>query len=104
MYCVAGQKVYGIDKTLLVPLVQPSVDIVQGQVSGPDLFLSAYALISQSHTLSCTSNLNCAVNLWSMTEIRANLHIYLKKQSWLCMTGEGNCSREAISQAFAVWP
>ena len=24
---------YGIDKTLLVPLVQPSVDIVQGQVS-----------------------------------------------------------------------
>ena len=29
----AGQKVYGIDKTLLVPLVQPSVDIVQGQVS-----------------------------------------------------------------------
>ena len=31
---IAGQKVYGIDKTLLVPLVQPSVDIVQGQVSG----------------------------------------------------------------------
>lgn len=29
---VAGQKVYGIDKTLLVPLVQPSVDIIQGQV------------------------------------------------------------------------
>ncbi|KAL0027916.1 hypothetical protein WJX79_002536 [Trebouxia sp. C0005] len=28
---VCGQKVYGIDKTLLVPLVQPSVDIVQGQ-------------------------------------------------------------------------
>ncbi|DBA74413.1 TPA: hypothetical protein ACH3X1_011168 [Trebouxia sp. C0004] len=26
-----GQKVYGINKTLLVPLVQPSVDIVQGQ-------------------------------------------------------------------------
>ena len=40
MICrVAGQKVYGIDKTLLVPLVQPSVDIVQGQVSGPDLSL-----------------------------------------------------------------
>ena len=30
---IIGQKVYGIDKTLLVPLVQPSVDIVQGQVS-----------------------------------------------------------------------
>lgn len=28
----AGHKVYGIDKTLLVPLVQPSVDIIQGQV------------------------------------------------------------------------
>ncbi len=48
MYHVAGQKVYGIDKTLLVPLVQPSVDIVQGQVSGLDLsllFLAAYAFI-----------------------------------------------------------
>lgn len=48
MYHVAGQKVYGIDKTLLVPLVQPSVDIVQGQVSEPDLsllFLAAYAFI-----------------------------------------------------------
>ena len=30
---IVGQKVYGIDKTLLVPLVQPSVDIIQGQVS-----------------------------------------------------------------------
>ena len=39
MYHVAGQKVYGIDKTLLVPLVQPSVDIVQGQVSGPVIAL-----------------------------------------------------------------
>ena len=39
MYRVAGQKVYGIDKTLLVPLVQPSVDIVQGQVCGPVIAL-----------------------------------------------------------------
>ena len=32
LVCKLGHKVYGIDKTLLVPLVQSSVDIVQGQV------------------------------------------------------------------------
>ncbi len=104
---VAGQKVYGIDKTLLVPLVQPSVDIVQGQVSEPDLsllFLAAYAFILLTHNLSCTSNLKRVVSLWSMTTSQANMRIYLTKQSQLCMIGEGNCSREAISQAFAVWP
>ena len=31
---------YGIDKTLLVPLVQPSVDIVQGQVNAECLLLA----------------------------------------------------------------
>lgn len=103
---------YGIDKTLLVPLVQPSVDIVQGQVSAKCPLL---ALVPPS----CREGLQPGPPPVSPVHAHgAEKRCYFGlKQVWharLCMpgwysslamlAGEGDCSRKALPQAAVVWP
>lgn len=114
---IVGQKVYGIDKTLLVPLVQPSVDIVQGQVSrqcccscpiagtsiGPVPFPEAISLHHDLHHLLCQGRETAAEKRYRkllLSGLELNKDFYFSYTYNLARTLQANLTAEAPADPF----
>lgn len=111
---IVGQKVYGIDKTLLVPLVQPSVDIVQGQVSscscpidvtniGLVPFQKAMFLHLDLHHLLCQGRETAAEKRYRkllLSGLELNKDFYFSYTYNLARTLQANLTVEAPADPF----
>ena len=99
-----GQKVYGIDKTLLVPLVQPSVDIIQGQVSQLQLQLYVQSQLQSQPQSQLKYSHNYIYNYKSVdySSYCSSMHVYhdhccVREERLLLRSGTESCCCQAWS-------